>query len=176
MVFYGEPKAHHQVHDAQRAMQVALYPLALGTLTSWLIVGPFAGLLGNTVATATHGAEAGAGVATEAGADAVGSTGEVLTAIVTSPETAIALVVIALGLVGWWQRARLAGVAKAFGPLAWASNHNFGFEAINRGVVGVTQDTAESLRDTQSGMLNWNVAAIVLGLAAVLAILALGGN
>ena len=176
MVFYGEPKAHPHVHDAQPAMQVALYPLALGTLTSWLIVGPFAGLLGNAAASTAHGTEAAAGAAVEAGAHAVGSTAEVLTTIVTSPETAIVLVVIALGLIGWWQRARLAGVARAFGPLAWASDHNFGFEAINRGVVGATQGTAESLRDTQNGILNWNVAAILIGLVAVLAILALGGN
>ena len=39
----------------------------------------------------------------------------------------------------------------------------------------MTQDAAESLRSTQTGVLNWNVLAILVGLVVVLAILALGG-
>ena len=41
MVFYGEPRGHAHAHDAGPAMKVALVPLALGTLTTWLLAGPF---------------------------------------------------------------------------------------------------------------------------------------
>lgn len=48
------------------------------------------------------------------------------------------------------------------------------FEAINRGVVTGVQSTAESLRVTQTGLLNWNIASILIGLIVVLVILAMG--
>ena len=171
MVFYGEPRGKAHVHDAQPAMQVALWPLALGTLTSWLLLGGFTEFLKSPFASPAPlegGVEQAPAHAETAGA--------VFTTIATSPETGIALGVIALGLIAWWQRARLEGIARAFSGLAWASDRSFGFEAINRGIVGLTRGSAESLRDTQSGLLNWNIAGIVAGLAVVLAILALEGT
>ncbi|MBP1633650.1 MAG: NADH-plastoquinone oxidoreductase, chain 5 family protein [Acidobacteria bacterium] len=162
MVFYGEPHAKGHVHDAGPAMKVALVPLALGTLTTWLIAGDFARFLGRAAA-GGHG---------EAAAE---STGALLAQVATAPATLVALLVIAAGLCGYWQRARLSGLARALEGVAVMARHNFGFEAINRGIVGATAGAAESLRATQPGILNWNVMAILVGLVVVLAILALGG-
>ena len=162
MVFFGEARGTAHVHDAGPAMKVALVPLALGTLTTWLIAGEFSHFLGHAVPEA-HGEHA------------VTSTGALLTQIATAPATAVALAVVALGLCCWWQRDRLAGVAHALSGVGTMATNTFGFEAINRGVVNVTQGAAESLRSTQPGVLNWNVMAILVGLVVVLAILAFGG-
>jgi len=162
MVFYGEPRGTRHVHDAGPAMKVALVPLALGTLTTWLLAGSFFGFLGGALPEA-HGEHA------------VGSTSALLVQIATAPATGLALLVVALGLLCYWQRARLAGPAAALDGIGALARHNFGFEAINRGIVGATQGAAESLRATQPGILNWNVMAILVGLVVVLAILALGG-
>jgi NADH-quinone oxidoreductase subunit L len=162
MVFYGEPRQGRHVHDAGLAMKVALVPLALGTLTTWLLAGDFFHFLGSAVPEA-HGSHA------------VASTSALLTQIATAPATLVALAIIAIGLACYWQRARLAGPARALEGVALLARSNFGFEAINRAVVGATQGAAESLRVTQPGVLNWNVMAILVGLVVVLAILALGG-
>jgi NADH-quinone oxidoreductase subunit L len=159
MVFFGEPKRQARGHDAGVAMQVALVPLALGTLTTWLAAGPFGGFLGRAL---------GEGHETE-------STTALLATIVTAPATYLALAVVALGLLAWWRRQDLAGVARALGGVGTMASNSFGFEAINRGIVRATVASAESLRVTQTGVLNWNVCAILAGLVVLLAILALGG-
>ena len=162
MVFFGAARGKAHVHDAGLAMKVALVPLALGTLTTWLLAGDFAHFLGRALPEA-HGEHA------------ITSTGALLTQIATAPATAVALLVVAIGLGCWWQREKLAGATRALSGIATMATNNFGFEAINRGVVTVTQGAAESLRSTQPGVLNWNVMAILVGLVVVLAILALGG-
>jgi hypothetical protein len=68
----------------------------------------------------------------------------------------------------------LTGITKHLQGLGRAGTNSFGFEAINRGVVRVTQNTAETLRVTQTGLLSWNVAGIAIGLIVVLVILAWG--
>jgi NADH-quinone oxidoreductase subunit L len=159
MVFFGSYRGtSHHIHDAGIAMKVALVPLALGTLTTWLIAGEFGHFLGSVLG--EHEPE---------------STAHILTTIATAPATAEALVVVALGLAAWWQRERLAGLARALSGIGTMATNSFGFEAINRGVVRATEGAAEGLRSTQSGVLNWNVLAILVGLVVVLAILALGG-
>jgi NADH-quinone oxidoreductase subunit L len=159
MVFFGEPRGPQHVHDAGPAMKVALVPLALGTLTTWLIAGQFGHFLGKAL---PEGQE-------------VESTATLLARIATAPATALALAVVALGLAAWWQRERLGGVARALRGVGTMASDSFGFEAVNRGIIRVTEGAAESLRTTQSGILNWNVLAILVGLVVVLAILALGG-
>jgi NADH-quinone oxidoreductase subunit L len=83
-------------------------------------------------------------------------------------------VLVFLGFAVWWWRERLSGVTKALRGIGWAAANNFGFEAINREVVNVTQESAESLRVMQTGLLNWNVFGIIAGLVILLAILMLG--
>lgn len=94
--------------------------------------------------------------------------------ILTAPATLVALVIIALGLAAWWWHDRLTGLANALKGIGKAAVASFGFEAINRGIVKGTQNAAESLRVTQTGALNWNIFAILLGLVIVLVVLALG--
>ena len=94
--------------------------------------------------------------------------------VITDPLTLLALAVVALGLLAWWQRERLQGLVKVLSGLAKAAENSFGFEAVNRGVVEVTQTAAEDLRGTQTGLLNWNVAGIVAGLVIVMIILVVG--
>ncbi len=81
---------------------------------------------------------------------------------------------VLLGLAAWWWRDRLSGLVQGLRGVAKAATDSFGFEAINRAVVAVTQGSAEALRDTQTGVLNWNIFGIVAGLVIILVILALG--
>lgn len=159
MVFYGKPASHAHVHDAGTAMKVALVPLALGTLTTWLLAGPFGRLLTETLPFHEIGVE---------------STAEVLREIITAPVTLVAMAVIIIGLAAWWQRERLAWVGRTFKPLQDAALASFGFEAVNRTIVSATQKTAEWLRGSQTGLLNWNIFGILAGLVVVLVILVLG--
>jgi NADH-quinone oxidoreductase subunit L len=159
MVFFGEPRHAKHVHDAGLAMKVALVPLALGTLTTWLLAGEFGHFLGKALP-AGHEVE---------------GTAALLTKVATAPLTFLALAVVAAGLAAWWQHERLAGVASALRGVGTMASNSFGFEAINRGVVRATESAADTLRMTHNGVLNWNVLAILAGLVVVLAILALGG-
>jgi hypothetical protein len=79
-----------------------------------------------------------------------------------------------LGGFCWWKREALGGITKRLQGVARMATNSFGFEAINRGIVRVTQNTAETLRLTQTGLLSWNVAGIAIGLIVVLVILAWG--
>ncbi len=160
MVFYGEAHTEKHVHDAGPAMKVALIPLAFATLTSWLLAGPFGKLLGPDTLP-THGIE-------------ITSLGEVVHEVLSVP-TLIALAVIALGLAAWWWREKLSGLANALKGVAQVAADSFGFEAINHGIVKGTQNSAEALRVTQTGLLNWNIFGIVAGLILVLAIVIFGG-
>ncbi len=158
LVFFGDPRTHLHAHDAQTAMKVSLGLLSFGTVTTWLLAGPFSQLLAGTLP--HHSLKAL-------------STGEILGEVISVP-TLIALAVIAIGLILWWQHARLAGLARRLQWLGKMAVDNFGFEWINRTVVRVTQGSAEALRVTQTGVLNWNVAGIVGGLIIVLIVLAWG--
>ena len=159
MVFFAPEQSEEKVHDAGKAMRVALYPLALGTLTTWLLAGPFSQMLGATLP--WHHLE-------------METTLELVEKILAAPATWLALGVVALGLVAWWQRKRLEFFTEALRDLGWMAGESFGFEAINRGIVHFIQESAEDLRGLQTGMLNWNIAAIVIGLVAVILIVALG--
>lgn len=160
MVFFGEPRTHLHGHDAGTAMKIALIPLAFGALTSWLLAGPFSHLLGEE-SLPFHGVH-------------TLTTLHILEEVISIP-TLIALLVVALGLLAWWQRGRLGWMAKAFNWLGWSAEHSFGFEAINHAIVNGTQATGEGLRVTQTGQLNWNVMGILIGLLAVLATLIIFG-
>jgi NADH-quinone oxidoreductase subunit L len=161
MVFFGQPRSALHGHDAGAAMQVALVPLALGTLVSWLLAGVLQRFLAFTLP--FHDIE-------------VSHLGEILLEVLSAPATWIALLVIALGLLAWVLRGRwlLRLLAGALEPLRWAAERSFGFEWINRRLVSITAHAAEDLRGTQTGLLNWNMVAILGALVLVIAILALG--
>ncbi|GIV65748.1 MAG: hypothetical protein KatS3mg047_0141 [Bellilinea sp.] len=161
MVFYGEAPLNRHIHDAGFAMKVALIPLAVGSLTTWLLAGPFGNLLAESLP--THHLE-------------VHSTLAVVEEVITAPATYLALGVVAVGWLSSWRRQRLSRVGKALGGVGKAAAEGFGFETINRGVVNATQKLAEALRVTQPGLLNWNVFAILCALLILLASLAVGGR
>ena len=161
LVFYGEPRSDLQGHPVGNAMKVSLVVLAGGTLTTWLLAGPFSGLLARTLP--AHALKAT-------------TLGAMMLEVLEAPATWITLVVIGLGLAAWRWREKLVWVTTRLRGLTWAAANNFGFEAINRGIVRGTQDSAEALRGTQTGSLNWNIFGIVLGLLVVLAILSIGAR
>ena len=156
MVFFGEARSSLHAHDAGTAMKVALIPLALGTLSTWLLAGSFSDLLKNSLP--FHEIEAV-------------TLGGLVQKIFSDPLTYTALLVVAVGIVCWFQRQRLQGLVDGFSSFSKAAQNSFGFEAINRAVVKVTQDGAEALRPSQTGVLAWNVAGILAALIIVLLIL-----
>jgi NADH-quinone oxidoreductase subunit L len=159
MVFYGEPRSELHVHDAGLFMKIALIPLAALTLITWLAAGPFSELLHKTLP--YHDIHSV-------------TTMEVIEEVLTAPATWIAMLVITLGLAAWWQRDKLADLGKSLKGLSDLAKDSFGFEVINRWIVRGTQFSAEALRVTQTGVLNWNVASIMIGLIVVLVILMVG--
>jgi NADH-quinone oxidoreductase subunit L len=159
LVFFGERRDEKHVHDAPMAMRVALGILAAGALVTWLLAGPFGVMLAETLP--FHKL-------------AEVNTGEVISEVVTAPATLVALAVIAIGLAAWYWRRLLGWLVALLRIPARFAVDSFGFEWINRQVINVTQGTANALRVTQTGQLNWNVVGIVGGLVIVLALLALG--
>ena len=159
LVFFGEPRSQLHAHDAQTAMKVSLGLLAFGSLTTWLLAGPLYELLTSTLPFHKFHEL---------------TTIDMVQEVITSPATYLVLAIVAIGGLCWWLRDRLAGITKHLQGLGRAGINSFGFEAINRGVVRVTQNTAETLRVTQTGLLSWNVAGIAVGLIVVLVILAWG--
>jgi NADH-quinone oxidoreductase subunit L len=157
LILPGQQASH--IHDAPRAMRAALAPLALGTFISWLFAGGLNYLLVSTLP--FHEIEPE-------------STLELVTQIVTAPETLIALGVIALGLAAWWWKDRLAGMASSFEWLGRIARQNFGFEWFNSRIVELTQAAASSLARLQTGQLSWNLVGLVCGLILALIYLAWG--
>jgi NADH-quinone oxidoreductase subunit L len=160
MVFFGEPRAHLHGHDAAPAMKISLWVLAFGALTSWLLAGPFSRLLEATLPFHTIRAE---------------STLAYLFEVLSAPATRLALAVIVLGLAAWWWRGHLAWLSGRLKGLTHLAQVSFGFESINTAIVQVTERSAEALRGVHTGLLNWNILAIIAALAIVMAVLALGG-
>jgi len=145
MVFYGDPRSDYHAHPTELAMKVALAPLAFGALVSWLIIGRFSTMLEKSLP--YHSLEA------------LGIRGMVHE--VVSWPTLIALGVITLGILCWVFREKLTGLKKALNWMRWLAEHSFGFEAINTGVVDGVNASAEGLRVTQTGLLSWNLLAVL---------------
>jgi NADH-quinone oxidoreductase subunit L len=159
LVFFGEARTRLHAHDATASMRVSLALLALGTIFSWQLAGPFGYFLERTLPFhAVH----------------VRGTASVVGDILVAPLTWVALGIISLGLLAWWRRDDLTGLVDTFDWLAVAASKSFGFERINERVVEVTQAAAEALRVTQPGHLSWNVVGIIGGLVAVLILLTWG--
>ena len=156
LVFLGRAGAR-RIHDAPLAMRVALGALAAGTLSTWLWGGSLGRLLATTLP--LHRLE-------------VRSLGEIVTDVITAPGTAVALVVTGLGLLAWWRRDRLTRAAHVVRLCALAIDN--GFEWINTQAVRAAVRAASAAAATQTGLLSWNVAAIVAGLLALLAVAAVG--
>jgi NADH-quinone oxidoreductase subunit L len=159
MVFFA-PAADRHAHEAGPAMKVALIPLAVGSLVTWLLAGPFQELLARTLP--FHFPSAG----TEA--TGIAGTWAIAAEVLTAPSTWLALGVVVFGAALWAVRSPFKAITARLLPVRKAAEGGYGFEAINRGITGGVQGTGEALRTTQSGLLNWNVAAIVMAVIVVL--------
>jgi NADH-quinone oxidoreductase subunit L len=152
LVFFGEARESLHVHDAGKAMKVSLSLLAVGTLTTWFLVGPFGELLHDTLPYhSIHSL----------------SLSELAEEIFLAPATYIALTVIALGLAIFWVVRNQAVVRKE----SWTdalSRESFGFDWLNRQVSAGTVRFASVLQKTQTGVLSWNVLGILGAFLAVL--------
>jgi NADH-quinone oxidoreductase subunit L len=159
MVFYGEAQSKAHFHDAPSRMRISLFLLALGTLLTWLLVGPFSELLANTLPFHEIHTE---------------STIAFVVEIFIAPATWVALAIVAMGLSLWLIRDRITVLGRILKPLGTIAEKSFGFEWINQQIIRGTQRIAEGLRRTQTGQLNWNVVGIIGGLVIVLIVLAWG--
>ena len=158
-VCFGPPPAGKVVHATPLAMRLALAPLALAALTTWLVAGRFASWLASTLP--NHHLD-------------LLSTTELVTHVLFNVATAATLALVTLALALWWSRDRLAWAIKRLGRLQVAAAQGFGFEWLNCRLAQMVQDTAGALQMTQTGQLNWNVAGMVIGLVVILAVLAGG--
>ncbi len=161
LVFFAKPAKEIHAHEAGPAMQVALIPLALGALVSWLLAGPFQGLLVRTIPSLGGGEAAG--------------TLAIAREVLSSNATWIVVLVVLAGIVAWILWRGLARPGKGLEATRRGAEGGLGFEVINRGVTSATQWMGENLRVTQSGILNWNMAGIIIAVVAVLVVLAVGG-
>jgi NADH-quinone oxidoreductase subunit L len=167
MVFFAPAQERH-AHEAGPAMKTALIPLAIGAVATWILAGPFQDLLVRTLPLHFPGAqETGAGLA---------GTWVIAAEVLRSPATWLALGVVVLGAAAWTVRSTFLGLTTRLGPLRRAAESGYGFEAVNRGISKGVLGTGEGLRVTQSGLLNWNVALIVVAAIAVLGALLLAAG
>ena len=163
MVFFARPSAEPHAHEAGPAMKVALIPLAAGTIASWLLAGQFQSLLARTLPL-------------HFGANAqLKGTWETAQEVLSSTGTWVAMAVVAAGILAWILWRPRGQQIVALEPARRTAEAGLGFESINRGITRAVQWSGERLRVTQSGILNWNVAAIVFAVVVVLAVLAAGG-
>jgi len=152
LVFFGEAREALHVHDAGKAMKISLGLLAVGTLTTWLLAGSFGEMLHETLPFHSIHSLNLSGLVNE---------------IFMAPATYIALTVVALGLVIFWMVRKQATSQRE----AWTdvlSRESFGFDWLNRQIVAGTAQLASVLQKTQTGVLSWNVLAIIGALLAVL--------
>jgi NADH-quinone oxidoreductase subunit L len=156
MVFYGEPAdPSRHVHDAKTAMRVALVPLVFGAFTTWLLAGPL-----STASALTLPFHDIPEI----------STLELVFEILQAPSTWITVSIVAIGSLIYLLRSKLSWLSNRLTWLRLAAQNSFGFEKINQIIVAAIQRSASLLRKTQTGQLNWNIAALVSCLVIILMI------
>ncbi|HSM23760.1 MAG TPA: NADH-quinone oxidoreductase subunit L [Anaerolineaceae bacterium] len=159
MVFFGEKREGLHIHPVGRNMKIALFPLAIGALTSWLLIGPFSKMMSNTLP--VHDFHELSLV-------------EMFNHVILAPATWIAVAIVLLGIMTWFGRESLGKFANILRPVTDLSRASFGFEAINKFIVSGTNIFGENLRTTQTGKLNWNIFFLLIGLIVVFAVLIIG--
>ena len=155
LVFYGEAREDLHVHPAGSNMRIATGVLAFGTLTTWLLVGPFSGLLSSSLP--SHEIEPL-------------SLAELASEILFAPWTWLALLVILVGAAAW----QLFKKTPSAGWLTALTETSFGFDWLNARVVALVKGAATRLQVVQTGVLSWNILGIIAALVFVLAFLAWG--
>jgi NADH-quinone oxidoreductase subunit L len=146
-------------HSIPLTMRIPLIILAFGTLTTWLLVGPFTRLLADSLPFHQLHAE---------------ETFVMVSEVITAPATWFALLLILGGIASWLLRERYAGLIQAFRPFGDLLSAGMGFEWLNRQVASLVHASASVLRNTQTGLLPWNVAGIAGGFILVLVLMVIG--
>ena len=157
LVFYRKSGADSSIQEAPPITRFVLAVLALGVLTTWLLIGTFSRKLVNSLPFHNLHSESLLAVMVE---------------IFSSPWTYLILGVVCIGLLVWIYRSRLTRITQALAVSDEFIRQGFGFEQINQYIIHVTRNTAESIRKLQTGQLNWNILGIMLGLVVVLVLAA----
>lgn len=165
LVFFGTERAHLHVHETGLFMRIVTGLIALATLTTWLVAGPFSALLSRSLP--FHRLE-------------VISTLTMIAEVLTAPATWFALVVI-LGGMGIWivtqrrsmekQSVDLHDALSIEGSFSTLFETSFGFGWLNQQVTNCVGRIAMFLQKSQTGQLNWNILGIAGALLIVLALL-----
>jgi hypothetical protein len=135
---------------------------------SWLLAGPFRDLLAGTLP--LHFPEA------HAEAAGMAATWAVAMEVLSAPATWLAVGVVIVGALIWAGRSGFAWIGKRLRGLRSAAEAGYGFESINRGISRAVEGIGEGLRVTQSGLLNWNVGAMVIAVIVLLGVVLLVGG
>ncbi len=154
MVFMGKNDYAH-LHPSPPAMKTVLGILSIGALTSWIAISWFSESLKQTLP--YHAIESL-------------NVTEMAHHIFSDPITCFALGITTIGfLIAWF-------LPKKEFPesLLKLSANSFGFDSITRGVVQGIIASAERIRCIQTGILNWNIFGLMVGLLGVLIILFMG--
>lgn len=158
LVFFGEARSKLHAHPAAPAMRFSLGTLAAGTLVSWVLAGALLHMLEATMPFHHLHGETTMGM---------------IQIIFTTPATYVVLADVALGALLWWFRDKLGFLTTALAPLGKAAANDFGFEWLNGRIIALTNGSAEATRQTQTGILSWNIVGILGGLITVLLVLML---
>jgi NADH-quinone oxidoreductase subunit L len=159
LVFYRKPVEQVSVHEAPSAMRVSLAALSFGSLTSWLLAGPFMHMLATTLPFhAIHSR----------------STFDLVGEIISAPMTWLAILVILMGIGLYLIRKNLGGIARALRPITRFTQDGLGFDWMNLKVISWTKSLSNGMRITQTGQLSWNMFGIVSGVIIILIIVLWG--
>jgi NADH-quinone oxidoreductase subunit L len=152
LVFYGQARGDAPSHDGWLPMRVPLLILALGVLTSWLLISPLEGLL-------STGHRESIGIFTRA------------VEVLVAPATWLAQLVIVVGVLVWFFRDRYQSLARSLSETVHSLVGHLGFERLNALVVSTIIKSARALASLQTGQLNWNVFGMLAGLVILFLIL-----
>jgi NADH-quinone oxidoreductase subunit L len=160
LVFAGPRRDPAHLHDPGLAMRIPLAALALGTLSTWALAGPFSRLLERTLPHHDLHAQGTLQWAQE---------------VLAAPVTWAVMAIVLAGLGLWWVRSRMEPITRTPLPLARALGAGLGFDYLNDRLAVATLGAASGLRRLQTGQLSWNVMGMLLALVALLAALWLWG-
>jgi NADH-quinone oxidoreductase subunit L len=185
MVFFGHgrtPAASH-AHESGRAMLVPLIVLAVLSVIGGALNLPGQHMLGDWLEHTTHEAEAGTFNATVAGiSTALTLLGFFLAYAlygrkpVGKTDPLQGTLFNALNHGGWVDELYERVFVRPYNTLSRliAGFDRDAVDGAGKGLARLTGRLAETVRLTQTGQLNWNVAGIIAGLAILLIIVAIG--
>jgi NADH-quinone oxidoreductase subunit L len=159
-VFFFGPRRVRAYHRTPDAMRLTLAILAALAVSSWLAIGPLSAALHDSLPNHSVPVEPVTALVLALGA---------------SSATYLTLAISLAGGAAWFMRAHLGPVARLQPLLRDAQATAFGFEPINAVLGAGVRYTSSLLAQTQTGLLNWNVALMTAGLLGLLGLLAAGG-